>query len=309
MIKIDIVSGFLGAGKTTFIKKLLKDYSGEDIVIIENEFGDIGIDGEILQREGYRMFEISTGCICCLMQRDFMETLTNIINDLSPDRVIIEPTGISILSDILKMLRKDFFVKTCRINSLITIIDCENYLAQEDIFGEFFEDQIANATRLLFSKINGARKEEIEEIFMSVRCKNATAPVVIKDWDELGANELAGYINADLVWDYSQPLAEPAKRSCREGKFSTFARQIDFVMTKERLANILTDAHSSDCGTMLRGKGFVNCREGAYEFSCSGKKFELYPLSEPVSGKICFIGLNLNKNRLSELWRAGEESL
>lgn len=302
MIKVDIVSGFLGAGKTTFIKKLLNKYSGENIVIIENEFGDIGIDGEILEREGYKMYEISTGCICCLMQHEFLDTLDTIIDDLNPERIIIEPTGISILSDIVTLLEKERFKKTCTINSLITIIDCENYLEQSEIFGEFFEDQITYATHLLLNKFTSISSETMERIILSVRLKNAEAPIVIKDWNDLTVDELYGYLNGTNVWDYSREIVPPERRSCREARFKTFAKEYSKPLTKDELINKLEQLKNDKFGDVLRGKGFVNCVEGAFEFSCTNKVFDIYPIDGELSGKICFVGVDLNNSALEQLW-------
>jgi G3E family GTPase len=307
MIKLDVISGFLGAGKTTFIKKLLRDCGGEDIVIVENEFGEIGIDGEILEREGYKMYEISTGCICCLMQKGFVDTLQAIIRDHHPDRIVIEPTGISILSDIVKSLRREPFTRTCAINALITIVDCENYLRQCDVFGEFFEDQIANATRLVFSKSALVDRKTVEETYVSVRCKNPTAPVVIKNWDDFTVEELHGYIDGDLIWERDGAPAMPDRRSCRDGLFSTFSRKIDYALSKEDLARKLESLRDGACGEVLRGKGFVNCTDGSFEFSCTQSRFELYPMDEPVSGRVCFIGVGLNQQGLDGLWRDPNE--
>lgn len=109
MIKVDVVSGFLGAGKTTLVRKLLKVYEKEKVVLIENEFGEIGIDGELVERDGFEVFEISNGCICCIMQKDFVHMLSRIIEEFKPQRIIIEPTGISILSEIIEILKRPEF--------------------------------------------------------------------------------------------------------------------------------------------------------------------------------------------------------
>ena len=169
MIKVDVVSGFLGSGKTTLIKSLLKAYENEKVVLIENEFGEIGIDGDIIEREGFQVFEISSGCICCIMKKDFLMVLSRIIKEFNPDRIIIEPTGISILSEIIDMLSTKEVSENCSINSLITVIDSINYLEQCDVFGEFFEDQIINAETLILSKSQFIKQEKVEEIIIELR--------------------------------------------------------------------------------------------------------------------------------------------
>ncbi len=302
MIKIDIVSGFLGAGKTTFIKKLLKEYNKENIVIVENEFGEIGIDGEILQREGYKMIEISTGCICCLMQGDFILAMKKILEDTRPDRIIIEPTGISILSDIVKILKKEF-TNNSIINSLITIVDCENYLEQCDVFGEFFDDQITYATKLIFSKTQNIDEETLNKIIKSVRQKNSDAKIVVKNWGDLTLDELSSYINDLDVLDYAKEMIEPNQRSCRDNKFSTYAKKINGVISKKYLEDSLNKLSNGEYGEVLRGKGFLKCEEGNYEFSYTNKAFRISHVDWDVSGKICFIGKNLNRENLDLIWK------
>ncbi|HBC94144.1 MAG TPA: hypothetical protein DCZ10_14915 [Pelotomaculum sp.] len=137
MIKVDVVSGFLGAGKTTLIKLLLKAYENERVVLVENEFGEIGIDGELVERDGFDVFEISNGCICCIMKKDFVQVLARVIEEFKLERIIIEPTGISILSEIIDILRRPEFASQCLINSLLTVVDSVNYLANMILSASF----------------------------------------------------------------------------------------------------------------------------------------------------------------------------
>jgi len=165
MIKVDIISGFLGAGKTTLIRKLLKAHEDEKVVLIENEIGEIGIDGEIVERDGFQVLELSTGCICCSMKVDFFNTITKVIEDIKPERIIIEPTGIGLLSEIIDIVNRPDFKDRSYINSLITVVDSMNYLDQLDVFGEFFQDQIRNASILALSKTQFVEEQEIKEMF------------------------------------------------------------------------------------------------------------------------------------------------
>jgi G3E family GTPase len=168
MIKVDVISGFLGAGKTTLVKKLLKAYKHEKVVLIENEFGEIGIDGDIVERDGFDVFEITSGCICCIMKKDFVTIFGKILQGYKPERVVIEPTGISILSEIIEVLKRPEFKDICEINSLITVIDGISYLEQRDVFVEFFEDQIINAGTLIISKSQFVDRVKIDEIIKSL---------------------------------------------------------------------------------------------------------------------------------------------
>ncbi|GHV46916.1 cobalamin biosynthesis protein CobW [Synergistales bacterium] len=304
MVSIDIVSGFLGAGKTTLIKKLLPCYPDSNTVIIENEFGDIGIDGDIIEREGYRMVEISSGCICCIMKDDFLLALDNVVKDLRPEHIVIEPTGISILSDIVKMLKKEPFQSSCVIHALITVVDCENFIEQRELFGEFFKDQISNATHLLLSKAQNVGASVVEDIVLSVRQWNDKAPVVAKNWDEMSIEEALSLVQGDTVLDYERDMPSPNRRSCREKRFSTFAVELPSSVSRDWLEANLSDMKEGAYGAALRGKGFVRCGDEAYAFSFTNNSYRIDPVDYEVSGKLCFIGIDFDEEKLKALWTA-----
>ncbi|MDR1021536.1 MAG: GTP-binding protein [Synergistaceae bacterium] len=309
MVKVDIISGFLGAGKTTFLKKCLAGYADRKVVIIENEFGDIGIDGEILKREGYQMVEISTGCICCLMQGDFLAALGRVIDENKPDIILIEPTGISILSDIVKLLRREPFRDSCELRSLVTVVDCENYLEQSESFGEFFKDQITNATQLLLSKIQNVTPEIVEEVAVSVRQLNPRAPVVAKNWDDLSVNELLGFVSGDTVIDCGLEYAEPNRRRCREKHFATFAVELPGSHPIAKVKQNLDRMKGGEYGNALRGKGFVSSADGSYAFSFTNGSYEIHPVDYEPSGRVCFIGVGFDKSALESLWKSDMPAL
>ena len=164
MTKIDIISGFLGAGKTTLIKKLLKDsLAGEQVVLIENEFGEIGIDGGFLKEAGIEIREMNSGCICCSLVGDFGVALKEVIDKYHPDRIIIEPSGVGKLSDVTKAVLSVEKEADIAINSLTTVVDvkkCKMYLRN---FGEFFENQVENASTIILSRTDIADDKKIHE--------------------------------------------------------------------------------------------------------------------------------------------------
>ncbi len=190
MIKIDIFSGFLGAGKTTLIKKLINEaYKGEKLVLIENEFGDIGIDGEFLKDSGIQINEMNSGCICCSLVGDFSKALVDVCEKFNPDRIIIEPSGVGKLSDVKKAV-EDANDERFVINSYSTVVDaskCKMYMKN---FGEFFNDQIENAGCIILSHTGGISDDKLENALHLIREHNKNAVIVTTDWTELSGKEI-----------------------------------------------------------------------------------------------------------------------
>lgn len=190
MTKIDIISGFLGAGKTTLINKLISEaYKGEKIVLIENEFGEIGIDGGFLKEAGIQISEMNSGCICCSLVGDFSKALKQVVADYSPDRILIEPSGVGKLSDVTKAVI-DADINDAIINSSVVVVDvnkCKMYMKN---FGEFFNDQIENAGCIYFSHTDKASEEKICEVMALVRAHNSTAELITTPAEKLEASAL-----------------------------------------------------------------------------------------------------------------------
>lgn len=302
MIKVDVVSGFLGAGKTTLIRMLLKAYQDEKVVLIENEFGEIGIDGELIERDGFEVFEISNGCICCIMQKDFVNMLSRVIEEFQPQRIIIEPTGISILSEIIEILRRPEFSAQCEINSLLTIVDSVNYLEQCEVFGEFFEDQITNASMLVLSKSQLVDERTLDEITASLKQFNAEAPIVAKPWSSLGHEELQRFLGEDHLLDFSD-LFHTEYKPCSENEFQTLALETSKKFTQEELEAVLRLLKSPQFGQIIRGKGFIRGTERDLEFSYTNGQFMVVPSKFKSSGKMCFIGKDLEEGELREIFK------
>ncbi|MBE6680921.1 MAG: GTP-binding protein [Ruminococcaceae bacterium] len=190
MTKIDIFSGFLGAGKTTLIKKLISEgYKGEKLVLIENEFGEIGIDGGFLKEAGIQINEMNSGCICCSLVGDFSKALKQVIEEYSPDRILIEPSGVGKLSDVIKAV-KDAEIHGAELGAFTTVADatkCKIYMKN---FGEFYNDQIENASTIFLSRTTGMAQEKIDKAVELLREKNPTAVIVTTDWDKLTGEQM-----------------------------------------------------------------------------------------------------------------------
>lgn len=191
MMKIDIVSGFLGAGKTTFIKKMIDEvYTGEKIALIENEFGEVGIDGGFLKDSGINITEMNSGCICCSLVGDFGKNLKEVIETYQPDRIIIEPSGVGKLSDVMKSvidLEKEQDVK---LNALVTVVNAKKASKQMKAFGEFFNNQIAYATTIVLSRTQNATAEQSELCVKEMQRLNPKAAVITTPWDQISGEQI-----------------------------------------------------------------------------------------------------------------------
>ena len=191
MTKIDIISGFLGAGKTTFIKKMLKEaFAGEQVVLIENEFGEIGIDGGFLKESGIEIREMNSGCICCSLVGDFGKSLKEVVDTYHPDRILIEPSGVGKLSDVIKAVQDVQDEIDAKLNSFTTVVDVTKCKIYKKNFGEFFSNQIEYAGAVILSRTDKAKTEKIREAVGLLRELNDKAPVITTPIAELSGEKL-----------------------------------------------------------------------------------------------------------------------
>ena len=189
MTKIDLISGFLGAGKTTLIKKLVQEgYQGEKLVLIENEFGEIGIDGGFLQDAGITVNEMNSGCICCSLVGDFAAALRQVLDQYEPDRILIEPSGVGKLSDVIRAVQ-ELKEERLQLNCCCTVVDAKKCKMYMKNFGEFYNDQIQNAGVIAVSHTDGMPEDKLKACVELLREKNSRAVMITTPWDQLsGAN-------------------------------------------------------------------------------------------------------------------------
>ena len=341
MTKIDIFSGFLGAGKTTLIKKLIKEaYAGEKVVLIENEFGDISIDGGFLADAGIEITEMNSGCICCSLVGDFSKALAKVLEEYNPDRVIIEPSGVGKLSDIIRAA-KTVEGETATLNAFTTVADvnkCKMYMKN---FGEFYNDQIANASAIVLSHTQTAKDHKIAECVELLRQHNPDATIVTTPWDDLdGKDILAAMESRDTLADAVKALEEEHKHhhhhdhdeechchehhhhdhdekcSCGCGGhgdhhhhhadevFSSFGAETTKKFNRDELLHIL-DTFSEDpaYGMILRAKGIVECECGSWlHFDYVPGEPDVRCGSAGIIGRLCVIGSGLNNEKIKELF-------
>ena len=216
MTKVTIISGFLGAGKTTFIKKLLEEvYKGQKVVLIENEFGEIGIDGGFLKDAGVQINEMNSGCICCSLVGDFGTSLKEVVEKYHPDRIIIEPSGVGKLSDVIKAVKDLHIENEIRLNSASTVADASKVKVYMKNFGEFFNNQIEHAGTIILSRTQNVSEAKLKTDIELIRSLNKDAHIITTPWDDINGKQILDAMenvtNLEL-----EMLAEAAAKAAEE---------------------------------------------------------------------------------------------
>ena len=325
MTTIQIFSGFLGAGKTTLLKKLIKEvYTGEKLVLIENEFGEIGIDGGFMQEAGIQVNELNSGCICCSLVGDFREALLQVIDTYAPDRILIEPSGVGKLSDIIQAVSA-VTDEQVQMGAFVTVVDagkCKLYMKN---FGEFYNDQVENATAIVMSRTQNLSDEKIAAAVALLREHNPTATIVTTPWEQLTGTQIAQAINggADMAQAMMDELHqhhhhhehdEHCECGCHDHEHHHHHHHADEVLTSwgrettrrytaEEVSAMLTALDGDDYGSVLRAKGILPAVDGSWiHFDYVPFEQEVRTGTADYTGRLCVIGANLNEAALAKLF-------
>ena len=342
MTKADIFSGFLGAGKTTLIKKLVAEaYEGEKLVIIENEFGEIGIDSGFLSEAGVNVREMNSGCICCSLVGDFGKALTKVLDDYCPDRILIEPSGVGKLSDVIRAV-EDAGEERLSLNGATAVIDAKKCKIYMKNFGEFFNNQIEHAKTIVLSHTAGLSDEKIAEAVKLIREHNADALIVTTDWSELDSKDLLSAIERSVptLADELKTLEDEAHcpvcgehhhhhdhdeecechhhhdhdEECEchhhhhhhhhaDEVFTSWGKETAKKYTKEQLENILAELDNIDkYGYILRAKGYVAGDGCWYYFDFTPEDPDIRTGSPAPCGRLCVIGSKINTDAIEALF-------
>lgn len=320
-VKIDIVSGFLGAGKTTLIKKLLEGKpSPEKIAIIENEFGSVGIDGRLLRNTGVSVREINSGCICCTLAGDFSAALKDVIRKYRPDRIMIEPSGVGKLSDILDSCRRVMARQDGKFGMCAAVVDVTKYAMYEKNFAEFFLDQIKSAKTILLSRTQKTSPELLDGTVRSIQKQNPDAAIVTTPWDRLSAEKILSVAQkgAERLIDKNQLSEEPLfdENGCGRDHdhehehghhhhageaFESWGVETPKVFESGRIGESLRKL--AQFGTVLRAKGIVPVEGGKWvQFDYVPGEASQAETSADYTGRICVIGRDLDKVGLASLF-------
>ncbi|RCX18881.1 G3E family GTPase [Anaerobacterium chartisolvens] len=339
-IKVDIISGFLGAGKTTLIKKLIKEkLFYEKLVIIENEFGEIGIDGSLLKKTGIEIKEINSGCICCTLAGDFEKAVSEVIQKYSPERIIIEPSGVGKLSDIIKSCKSPRLKDLLNINMLITVVDTERYAMYLSNFGEFFKDQIKSAKTVILSRTQKCGSTELEQAVSSINALNSTCNVITTPWEDLNAEIIISAAEQNAL----ELLEKEIRNACKnehshcgcghehghshshcgcghehghshsgsaDDTFTAWGAETPKIYSQNQLEDILKSiSESKSYGMVLRGKGILQVQDGRWvQFDYVSGEYDIKSTSSSYTGRLCIIGRDLKKDRLCELFKVNTQA-
>ena len=312
MTKIDIFSGFLGAGKTTLIKKLIQEaYAGEKLVLIENEFGDIGIDGGFLQDAGINITEMNSGCICCSLVGDFSKALRQVEEEYSPDRIVIEPSGVGKLSDVIKAV-ENAALPNAELNAFCTVVDaakCKMYMKN---FGEFFLDQVGNASCVVLSHTDNLSDEKLAACVASLKEVNPHATFVTASWNELGGKEiLAAMERKNSLSAELEKLHAETHHDHEHGHhhaddvFTSWGVETTRSFREDELKEALKALTDEETyGVILRAKGIVKGEDGWWHFDYVPGEPDLRKGCASVTGRLCVIGCKINEEKLKTLFKA-----
>lgn len=323
-VKVDIFSGFLGAGKTMLIKKLISEnLNNESIAIIENEFGEVGIDGTILRKSNIEVKEINAGCICCTIAGDFKKAILEVINKFNTKRIIIEPSGVGKLSEILNVCKDKELKDKIEINMIITVVDVLKYDMYISNFAEFYSNQIINAKTIMLSRTQKASSNIIEKVTTAIRKLNNKANIITTPWDKLSAeriiaaaeqnlkNSLEGEVNLlkKSMSNSSFQLKTRTNNHYANEVFETWGVETPKRFCKLSLENILNRLRDSKLyGTVLRAKGIIQTGEEEWmQFDYVPEEIQMKNTKPDYSGRLCIIGSNLNRNNIKNLFGFNEE--
>ena len=338
MTRVDIFSGFLGAGKTTLIKKLIAEaYNAEKLVLIENEFGEIGVDSTFLSEAGVQITEMNSGCICCSLVGDFGRALQKVIDDYAPERILIEPSGVGKLSDVIRAV-KDIHSDEIELNSFTTVVDAKKCKMYMKNFGEFFNNQVEHAGTIILSHTAGMSEAKLAECVSLLREKNPDAVIVTTDWNELdGAQILAAMEKKSTLHEEMEHMMEEAhhhhhdhddeecechhhhhdhEHECDDPEcechhhhhhadevFTSWGRETARAYTAEEITAILTALENeSEYGMVLRAKGVVQGKDGWIHFDYVPGTPDVRRGGASVTGRVCVIGSKLNEENIAKLF-------
>ncbi|MEN3003878.1 GTP-binding protein [Dehalobacterium formicoaceticum] len=305
MVRLDIVSGFLGAGKTTFIKKIIEACieRREKIVLIENEYGQINVDGALLKDQDIEIHELLQGCVCCTLKEEFAFTLQKILQQ-KPDRIIFEPSGIFIFDEIFNLFKDPKIAEQCYINSVTTIVDAPNFHQNNNSFTRFFDNQIQHASTLVLSKTQNMAPAAIEEIVQLLKEKNNRAPCIAKEWGDISHQEMMLILDGNTKYALKNYLEEMSEdhHVHEPHVFQSVGIRTGRIFEQTELEEILGQLSTAQYGKILRGKGIVNARENCWEFNIVNGAYQIDKISSTTSGIASFIGLDLKKEKLQSLF-------
>jgi len=324
MTKISIVSGFLGAGKTTLIQKLLKEvFQNEKIAIIENEFGDVGIDGGFLKNTGIQVTEMNSGCICCSLVGDFGKNMREVIAEYEPDHIIVEPSGVGKLSDVVKSVQELALDMEVELSALITVVNGKKCLKQMKAFGEFFNNQLEHASTIILSRSQEMTEEQLIHALGAISQKNSKAAIITTPWEKLTGKQILSAVDEKSAFIESaiEEIHHHEECACGCGHddhhkhdhhdhhadevFVSWGIETPHQFSKAQIINAL-ETLTNDSKyehTILRAKGMVQLEDASWlYFDMVPGDFEVRVGEPEYIGKIVVIGTKVDEEVMENLF-------
>ena len=339
MTMIDIFSGFLGAGKTTLIKKMIQEaYKGQQLVLIENEFGEIGIDGGFLQDAGINITEMNSGCICCSLVGDFGKALTQVISEYHPDRVIIEPSGVGKLSDVIAAVEK-VTGDDVKLGYTVAVADAGKVKVYMKNFGEFYNNQIETASTIILSRTDSIPQAKLDASVALIREHNEKATLITTPWNELSGGQLISAMEgqatlaaelAKLEQEHHHHHHDHDEHCCcghhheehhhhehgehcscghdhhhhhADEVFTSWGRETHLKFERTAIENALKELDSGKYGMVLRAKGILPCTDGSWiHFDMVPEEIDVRSGKADINGKLCVIGSKLDEAGIAKLF-------
>ena len=327
MTKIDIYSGFLGAGKTTLIKKMISEgYKGEKLVLIENEFGEIGIDGGFLQEAGINITEMNSGCICCSLVGDFGRALEQVIGQYHPDRIIIEPSGVGKLSDVIGAVEK-VTSEDVVLGSTVAVVDANKVKVYMKNFGEFYNNQVETAACIILSRTDSVPQQKLDTAVAMLKEHNPNATVVTTPWGELTGEQLkeameGGATIAKIIAEmkaaqhhhhhHDHDHDEHCTCGCHDHDhhhhhadevFTSWGTETHKKFTMDAVRTCLEELDKGAYGMVLRAKGILAAEDGSWiHFDYVPCELDLRTGCADTTGKLCVIGSKLDEHGIQHLF-------
>lgn len=300
MITIDVISGFLGAGKTTFINrfcKVLQNF-GETAVIIENEYGDESIDGKLLSGTSNAVFDLSQGCICCTLKNELEDTLLQIAEQLKPDRVLLEPSGVFLLSEIFHIFKNPEIARQYELSSLITLVDAPLFLKFKGKYGIYLENQIKYSTQVVLTKQRDLSKEQIDQITMEIKTIKPDANICLDSMFDLDDGQI-------MELTQNNPVVYPDESiKPKHAAFKSVTLYPKKLYEAKELEAIMNDLKNGAYGDIYRLKGFVKNKTGAarYHLQYVGGNHTVALTPKQFKPMVVVIGEQINKAELTKIF-------
>ena len=292
MVKIDIISGFLGAGKTTFSNMLLRHYMNAGLrpVYIVNEFGETGLDAEIIQGEGFQAIEVDGGCICCTLQYDIAISIKEVIAAFSPTNIVFEPCGIFIFDNFFDMLKQPGLYETCEVQNVITIVDSVNFTLARAAYGSFIYNQIKNAEIILLSKLERTT-QDVEELLCDVKNINLGACIISKIFSHWDAADF------EFLLNQAKSLRKE-HRAHQHNNFKTLTVKLEQPFTQEKLDQFVSSCTSGAFGDLVRVKGVVQTDAHRILVNIAMQDAVLAEFKRMAESSMTFVGKKLKKREI-----------